>query len=189
MIVICATKNYCRFPLPEFCWMLKLELWTTHRKATPNLFSVECWSSWNLIWRKLIILIKAIPTRATKLCFFYPNAENNFAQWNAIHTYKLLIVGQIREQWNIRSKVLSIKFLFAWRTVWWGPFNLLFAFWMYLYNCNMENLLKKRDDVPRWCVCMSETFDWITLIIGNMLAIINILTLTGCVDSRNILNI
>ena len=53
----------------------------------------------------------------------------------------------------------------------------------------MENLLKKRDDVPRWCVCMSETFDWITLIIGNMLGIINILTLTGCVDSRNILNI
>ena len=58
-----------------------------------------------------------------------------------------------------------------------------------IYNCNMENLLKKSDDVPRWCVCMSETFDWITLIIGNMLGIINILTLTGCVDSRNILNI
>ena len=85
--VICAAWNNCRFPLPEFCWMLKLELWTTHRKATPNLFSVECWSSWNPIWRKLIILIKAIPTRATKLSFFYPNAENNFAPWNTIHTY------------------------------------------------------------------------------------------------------
>ena len=45
---------------------------------------------------------------------------------------------------------------------------------------------KKRDDVPRWCVCMSGPFDWITLIVGNMLGVLNFLT--GVVDSRNILN-
>ena len=48
---------------------------------------------------------------------------------------------------------------------------------------------KKRDDVPRWCVCMSGPFDWITLIVGNMLGVLNILILFGGVDSRNCLNI
>ena len=57
---------------------------------------------------------------------------------------------------------------------------------MYAYDCHTENLLNQREDVPGWSLCMRGIFDWITLIVGNMLGVLNFLT--GVVDSRNILN-
>ena len=60
---------------------------------------------------------------------------------------------------------------------------------MYAYDCHTENLLNQREDVPGWSLCMRGIFDWITLIVGNMLGALDTLALTGGVDSRNILNI